>query len=180
MQVIFPDPKKNYFVNATIVAEGGGKGWAIHPFPYSSHAPCDWNPGAFGQHCKWGCKRCGAPWYAADGACPDNNCKHAADLPQNITYGKAIPDLVMLHERGAPLFERFVRREISFKRSHDLTIAYPRTRQPSSARRCTGPTLSRTAWWCRPTSPLATTCCAGDGTARRRKTAGRGSECASE
>ena len=46
-----------------IVAEGGGAGWAIHPWPYGTGAPCDWNPGRVGQHCKWGCPRCGAPWY---------------------------------------------------------------------------------------------------------------------
>ena len=30
---------------------GGGKGWVIHPMPYSSGAPCDWNPGAIGPSC---------------------------------------------------------------------------------------------------------------------------------
>lgn len=92
------------FINATIVEEGGGKGWAINPFPYSSSAPCDWNPSVSGQHCKWGCKKCGAPWYAADGACPDPHCDHMADLPMGLNVGKAIPDLT----GGARTIEDYV------------------------------------------------------------------------
>ena len=87
--VVHADPSKDFEINATIVTEGGGKGWAFHPWPYNSGAPCDWNPKAHGQHCKWGCPHCGAPWYAADGACPDDNCKHTTELPQTINYGKA-------------------------------------------------------------------------------------------
>ena len=83
------DPSKDFEINATIVTEGGGKGWAFHPWPYASNAPCDWNPKAHGQHCNWGCPHCKAPWYAADGACPDDNCKHTTELPQTINYGKA-------------------------------------------------------------------------------------------
>ena len=61
----------------------------IHPWPYTSGAPCDWNPAKTGQHCKWGCPRCGAPWWSADGACPDTNCEHSTELPNSTTYGKA-------------------------------------------------------------------------------------------
>ena len=87
--VVHADPSKDFEINATIVTEGGGKGWAFHPWPYASNAPCDWNPKAHGQHCNWGCPHCKAPWYAADGACPDDNCKHTTELPQTINYGKA-------------------------------------------------------------------------------------------
>ena len=118
--VVHPDPTKDFEINATIVAEGGGAGWAIHPWPYSSGAACvrttaipdasfafdrrcifcqqthrgsrvfqDWNPAKTGQHCKWGCPRCGAPWWSADGACPDTNCEHATELPNSTSWGKA-------------------------------------------------------------------------------------------
>ena len=30
------DPEKDFEINATIVAEGGGAGWAVHPWPYGS------------------------------------------------------------------------------------------------------------------------------------------------
>lgn len=132
-KVIFSDPKKDYFVNATVVPEGGGKGWAIHPFPYNSGAPCDWNPGAYGQHCKWGCKRCGKPWYAADGACPDDNCRHAKDLPQNIKYGKAIPTTI----RGSNTIED--------------RVVVPQDIAP-------GPYVLRWRWDCEATSQIWTTC----------------------
>ena len=75
------------------VGDGGGAGWALNPFPYASDAPCDWNPEASGGHCEWKCPKCGAPWYAADTACPDDACKHASFLSHNITYSAAIPDL---------------------------------------------------------------------------------------
>jgi hypothetical protein len=91
--VIHADPSKDYEINATIVAEGGGAGWAIHPWPYGSGAPCDWNPSIHGEHCHWGCPRCKAPWWAADGACPDNNCEHSTELPTNINYGIAFKGL---------------------------------------------------------------------------------------
>ena len=87
--VVHPDPSKDFEINATIVAEGGGAGWAVHPWPYSSGAACDWNPAKSGEHCKWGCPRCGAPWWSADGACPDTNCEHSTELPKSTSYGKA-------------------------------------------------------------------------------------------
>ncbi len=87
--VIHEDPAQDYEINATIVEEGGGAGWAVHPWPYATNAPCDWNPSRVGQHCHWGCPRCGAPWWAADGACPDNQCAHSTELPKGINYGNA-------------------------------------------------------------------------------------------
>jgi hypothetical protein len=89
-RMIFSDPSKDYDLNMTVVAEGGGTGWAFNPFIYSSNAPCDWNPSVTGEHCKWNCKKCGAPWYAADGACPDPNCGHHKELPSTINYGKGV------------------------------------------------------------------------------------------
>ena len=58
---IFANASKNHEFNATMVESGGGVGWMLHPHGYSSGAPCDWNPGATGLHCKWGCAKCGAP-----------------------------------------------------------------------------------------------------------------------
>jgi len=74
--------------NATVVEEGGGIGWMMHPMGYESAMPCDWNPGAIGQHCKsFHCPGCGPPKYAADGACPDPQCSHH-NLPKISTnYG---------------------------------------------------------------------------------------------
>ena len=89
-RMIHDDPFKDVDVPGTVVTEGGGKGWAINPYPYGTTIPCDWNAAAHGKHCTWKCPRCGPPWYAADGACPDTNCEHTPGLPQNITYGTAI------------------------------------------------------------------------------------------
>ena len=63
--------KEDYEIPAVVVEEGGGIGWVIHPMGAADAHPCDWNPAATGQHCDYtSCPRCGAPWYAADGACP--------------------------------------------------------------------------------------------------------------
>ena len=81
-------------IAGTVVASGGGKGWALFPQGYGSHAPCDWNPGRDGLHCHWRCPRCGAPWWSADGACPDYNCSHH-NLPRLPTnYGDNFPGSV--------------------------------------------------------------------------------------
>jgi len=92
-RVIHSEPAKDFDIPATVVTEGGGKGWAINPFPYATDIPCDWNAGAHGAHCDYKCERCGPPWYAADGACPDVNCTHHEGLPRDIHYGTAIEDL---------------------------------------------------------------------------------------
>lgn len=88
-KVLHNDPSDDYVVNATVVREGGGIGWTLHPILYKTSIPCDWNPAAIGQHCDWHCNRCGAPWWAADGACPDHNCEHTAGLPRHVNYGSA-------------------------------------------------------------------------------------------
>lgn len=63
--------RQDYDIPATVVEEGGGIGWVLHPMGAADAHPCDWNPAAFGQHCEHvNCPHCGAPWYAADGACP--------------------------------------------------------------------------------------------------------------
>ena len=59
-----------------------------NPLPNPTSLACDYVV-APGEHCAWKCDRCGSPWYAADGACPDDNCKHTTELPQTINYGKA-------------------------------------------------------------------------------------------
>lgn len=84
--VIMQNSDETQQINATIVESGGGIGWALHPMGYGSDAPCDWNPGAQGIHCEWHCARCGAPWWAADGACPDPNCSHHPELPNISTH----------------------------------------------------------------------------------------------
>lgn len=100
-------------INATMVEEGGGVGWMMHPMGYDSTAPCDWNPGAFGEHCTWHCPRCGAPWWAADGACPDSKCSHHPELPNISSHygdnypheaprGNTIEDSVMVPQDVAP------------------------------------------------------------------------------
>lgn len=74
-------------VKGVVVETGGGIGWVLHPYGYASDAPCDWNPGAQGQHCEWPCPKCKAPWWAADGACPDQHCSHH-NLPNSSSnYG---------------------------------------------------------------------------------------------
>jgi len=88
-KVIHADPTQDFMIDLIVVAEGGGSGWAINPFPYASSAPCDWNPSIYGEHCKWSCKKCGAPWWAADGACPDPQCSHHKELSNTTNYGKA-------------------------------------------------------------------------------------------
>lgn len=91
-KVIFSDPTKDFMIDTTVVASGGGQGWALNPFPYGTNIPCDWNPSAVGQHCDWHCNRCKAPWWAADGACPDKNCAHHAGLNTTMNHGTAIAD----------------------------------------------------------------------------------------
>lgn len=86
----YSDPSKDHAINATLVTEGGGVGWMLHPLPYVTDIPCDYVTPP-GKHCSFPCKRCGAPWYAADGACPTDCAKAHPELPKNIPYGKAIP-----------------------------------------------------------------------------------------
>ena len=84
-------------MNATLVTQGGGAGWMVHPFPemrdgdgdyevepgkhcfypngtrddgHGGSIPCKDSPGWGGRRCWGDCHGCGAPNYAADGACP--------------------------------------------------------------------------------------------------------------
>ena len=63
----------------------------IHPNPYSTNEACDYTTPP-GEHCTYPCKRCGAPWYAADSACPTNCADKHPELPKNVSYGDAIPN----------------------------------------------------------------------------------------
>jgi len=101
--VIMKDPSQDYEIDAVVVEEGGGLGWVVHPMGAADAHPCDWNPAAGGQHCDYtSCPRCGAPWYAADGACPCACGKpdkggisggHFPELPQDVPYGNSIQNL---------------------------------------------------------------------------------------
>ena len=84
----FNDSALDVAINATVVpASVTGTGeWAVHPLPRCPgnshfnppHVPCasmcDYVVPA-GQHCSSRCAGCGAPWYAADKACPVD-CTH--------------------------------------------------------------------------------------------------------
>ena len=95
--------KDDYEIPAVVVEEGGGIGWVIHPMGAADAHPCDWNPAATGQHCDYtSCPRCGAPWYAADGACPcacgnpdpgGFSGNHFPELQQDIPFGNSIRNL---------------------------------------------------------------------------------------
>ena len=94
-KIIHSNTSLDFEIAMIVIPEtaSGGAGWALNPFPYASDAPCDWDAAAGGGHCTWACAKCGAPHFAADTACPDPGCRHAAFLSHNISYGAAIPDL---------------------------------------------------------------------------------------
>jgi len=78
-------------INATVITEGGGKGWALNPIPsyQSDYVSCDYVVPP-GEHCKWSCPGCGPPTYAADGACP---CRCAEKYPGIPKYVAADPTI---------------------------------------------------------------------------------------
>jgi len=39
-----PTVAENYDIPATVVDEGGGIGWVVHPMGAADPHPCDWNP----------------------------------------------------------------------------------------------------------------------------------------
>ena len=98
--VVMSDPSEDFEIDAVVVEQGGGIGWVVHPMGAADAHPCDWNPAATGQHCDYtSCPRCGAPWYAADGACPcacgapdagGISGGHFPELDQRIPYGNSI------------------------------------------------------------------------------------------
>eukprot|EP00041_Stephanoeca_diplocostata_P007815 m.112842 g.112842 ORF g.112842 m.112842 type:complete len:390 (-) comp17044_c0_seq1:271-1440(-) len=67
-------------IPAVLVKEGGGVGWMRQPIPYFTTNACDYIVPQ-GKHCDWKCDGCGAPKYAADGACPVNCAEHYPGLP---------------------------------------------------------------------------------------------------
>ena len=83
--VRFADSARDFEIPAVVVAHGGGAGWMRHPQPYVTDLACDYvvQPP---DHCGWDCPGCGAPTYAADGACP---CVCYDEYPElsNRSYG---------------------------------------------------------------------------------------------
>ena len=69
--------------------------WMLNPIPSrsSDYVGCD-KVMPDGEHCPWNCTRCGAPWHAADKACP---CKCAESYPEyfpsGFAYVGADPDI---------------------------------------------------------------------------------------
>lgn len=72
-------------INATVVTEGGGQGWAVNPIPSyeSDYVACDYAVPA-GEHCDWHCPGCGPPHYMADGACPCKCADKYDGVPQYV------------------------------------------------------------------------------------------------
>merc|ERR1711918_234069 len=74
----------DFEISATVVTEGGGKGWMRYPIPEFTDINCDYNvtkvsgPSA---HCPWKCPGCGSPTYAADQACPTKCADHFPGTP---------------------------------------------------------------------------------------------------
>ena len=101
--IIFSDHSVR--INATVVSEGeGGLGWMVNPIPsyQSDYVSCDYVVPP-GQHCSFKCPGCGAPTWAADGACP---CKCAEQYPGIPSYVAADPQASRHHSAarlGRPL-----------------------------------------------------------------------------
>jgi len=101
MELDFADPTKHTVIfgngttkeiKAVVVTEGGGIGWMKWPIPDYGTTNCDYIVKK-GEHCPWSCARCGAPWYAADGACPTQCTAQYPGLPSNAGADpKLFPD----------------------------------------------------------------------------------------
>lgn len=89
----YPDPSKDFEINATIVQVGGGKGWMRWPFPNYNGEQCDYVVPA-PQHCQYRCPGCKAPFYAADKACPCDCDKRYPGLPAGNVDPKDFPSQV--------------------------------------------------------------------------------------
>ena len=99
-RVLFADATRDFDINATLVTEGGGKGWMRHPIPWITDSACDYVVPP-GKHCPFKCPRCGPPWYAADGACPANCASSYPELHLDSTTGadpSIFPDPVSGHQ----------------------------------------------------------------------------------
>jgi len=81
----FRDSSKDFSIGATVVKEGGGKGWMRYPVPELTDLNCDYNVTAenASAHCDFACPGCGPPRYAADAACPTQCSKHYPGTPSN-------------------------------------------------------------------------------------------------
>jgi len=72
-------------IPAVLVAEGPAKGWMRQPVPNTDGHPCDYSVPK-GEHCESGsCPGCGAPWYAADTACPTPCAAQFPGVPVNVS-----------------------------------------------------------------------------------------------
>jgi len=91
----FANASKDFAISATDVAEGGGMGWRLNPFPNVRNDPCDYNvtlhDGA-GHHCAFNCPGCGPPLYAADASCPAVCSKHYPGTPDGRTPTLPFPN----------------------------------------------------------------------------------------
>ena len=86
---IFSDARKNREINATYVSDGPAKGWMRLPLPNPTKLSCDYNV-SDGDHCSYKCPGCGAPHWAADGACPTVCADKFPGLP---AFGGSDPDI---------------------------------------------------------------------------------------
>jgi len=91
-------------IPATLVTDGPAAGWMRMPVPDTDQHPCDYKV-APGEHCRAAsgslCPGCGAPWYAADDACP-TPCDIFPGLPHYTSadlthFPNPLPD-VSFHE----------------------------------------------------------------------------------
>jgi len=90
-RALFADHSKE--IPATLLTDGPAKGWMRMPVPDTDVHPCDYKTAA-PEHCKTVCPGCGAPWYAADAACP-TNCAAFPGLPEMASargFGDRFPD----------------------------------------------------------------------------------------
>ena len=92
--VRFNDTSRDVSIPALLVTDGPAKGWMRQPVPNDDLHPCDYNVTAAeraeGKHCKAGCQRCGAPWYAADDACPTPCAARFPGLPENVSADTSV------------------------------------------------------------------------------------------
>lgn len=80
----FNDSSKDFTINATVVTEGGGRGWMKYPIPEITDLNCDYDVTLTNKsaHCPYNCTGCGPPKYAADKACPTVCSKHFPGTPK--------------------------------------------------------------------------------------------------
>ena len=84
-------------IPATVVTAGGGMGWMKYPMPPTFYT-CDYVASAYwggADHCNWDCPGCGAPKWAADGACPlqHRNESCATKYPGTPTDVASVPSV---------------------------------------------------------------------------------------